>query len=132
MTDFFPCAYLCGGIFELTDANANDWRETARGIFLAVGWHVIDPMARDYRGKEDESVRAIVSGDVADIIASTAVLVNATRPSWGTAMEIPIARQFGKQVHAFVGRGGVSPWLRYFCTSVSETLEGACAALLGQ
>ena len=81
--NFCPGAYLGGGIVWLRDANANDWRETARCIFLAVGWHVIDPMARDYRGKEDESVRAIVSGDVADIIASTAVLVNATRPSWG-------------------------------------------------
>lgn len=72
--------YLCGGINGLSDADCRDWREVAKHRLRA---ETLDPMRRDYRGREDESVDEIVAGDLEDIRASDFVLVNATRPSWG-------------------------------------------------
>jgi hypothetical protein len=122
--------YLCGGINGLSDADCRDWREVAKSLLQT---DTLDPMRRDYRGEEDRSVEGIVVGDIADIDHSDAVLVNATRPSWGTAMEIVIAQRRKVPVVAWVGEGalsrGVSPWLRYFCTSLHETLESACEAI---
>ncbi len=104
--------YLCGGINGLSDAECRDWREVAKELLHA---ETLDPMRRDYRGKEDESVDEIVRGDLDDIKASDVVLVNATRPSWGTAMEIAYAAMLRKQIVAFTGDASVriSPWLRY-------------------
>jgi hypothetical protein len=128
--------YLCGGINGLSDADCRDWRELAKSLLKT---DTLDPMRRDYRGREDESVSEIVIGDLADIDASDVVLVNATRPSWGTAMEALYAahrtgvrRAPSKPVIAWVGQGGsarVSPWLRYFCVEIHESLEDACAAI---
>lgn len=71
-----------------------------------------------------------VGADLADIAASNMVLVNATRPSWGTAMEIVYARQAGCSVVAFTGAGAsVSPWLRYHCDEIRPTLEEACVTI---
>jgi hypothetical protein len=92
--------YLCGGINGLSDADCRDWRETAKESITP--GRCIDPMVRDYRGREDECVNEIVEGDLADIRASGVVLVNASRASWGTAMEIVIARGLRKRVMAFM------------------------------
>ena len=118
--------YLCGGINSLTDAEAKDWRREAADLLCARGMAVLDPMARDYRGKEDESVELIVKGDLDDIRSCDAILVNATRPSWGTAMEIVYASKLnGKKCVAFVDPGKpVSPWLRYHCT-IATSLAAA-------
>lgn len=114
--------YLCGGINGLSDAECRDWREVAKEL-LKTGTR--DPMRRDYRGKEDESVMEIIHGDLDDIRESTFVLVNATRPSWGTAMEIVYAHYMCRHIVAFVGDGRVSPWLRFHCHIVG-TVEQAC------
>lgn len=74
--------YLCGGINGLSDAQCGDWRSVARA---ALQTDTLDPMRRDYRGEEDESVAAIVEGDLDDIRPQI-ILINATRPSWGTAI----------------------------------------------
>lgn len=121
--------YLCGGINGLSDHECRTWREVARARLEYHGHTTLDPMRRDYRGKEDESVSAIVLGDLEDIGASDVVLVNATRPSWGTAMEIVYAHLAGKRIVAGVGDGPVSPWLRYHC-EIATTLQGAIDALL--
>jgi hypothetical protein len=49
---------------------------------------VLDPMDRDYRGKEDESVKDIVEGDKADIDWADAVIAYCPKPSVGTSMEV--------------------------------------------
>ena len=119
--------YLCGGINGLSDSDCRDWREVAKS---RLAFPTLDPMRRDYRGREDQNVNEIVTGDLDDIAKSETVLVNATRPSWGTAMEIVYARQQRKQVVAWVGDGGlVSPWLRYHCDEIHETLEAAIASI---
>jgi hypothetical protein len=115
--------YLCGGINGLNDSDCRDWREIAKSLLRT---ETLDPMRRDYRGCEDESVKAIVKGDLEDIANSGFVLVNAVRPSWGTAMEIVYAFQRPLPIIAFVGTSRVSPWLRYHAIIVS-TVEQACA-----
>lgn len=122
-----PTAYLAGPINGCTDEEAMGWRREAAAALVARGVAVLDPMARDYRGIEDANVTAIVEGDLADIQTCDVVLVNATRPSWGTAMEIPYARQMGKRIVVF-GVARPSPWLRYHADVVVETLADALGA----
>jgi nucleoside 2-deoxyribosyltransferase len=118
--------YLCGGINGLSDSDCRDWREVAKSELFTP---TLDPMRRDYRGKEDESVREIVEGDLDDIDRSDFVLVNATRPSWGTAMEIVYAYQASKVVVSWVGQSRVSPWLRFHSSEIHATLEEAIGSI---
>lgn len=122
--------YLCGAINGCTDSEAKDWRETVKEA-LADTFDFLDPMRRDYRGKEDESVAEIVAGDVADIQASDIVLVAADRPSWGTAMECCLAWRDGKMVLVVCGQERVSPWLRFHSSAVVPTLKAAIEHLRG-
>lgn len=128
--------YLCGGINGLTDSQAQGWRTWVSCYFMSDDCPIpgkiktIDPMRRDYRGKEDESVEEIYRGDLTDIVECDAVLVNAARPSWGTAMEIVYARTMGRYIVAVVPPDGpVSPWLRVHCNRIVPTLSAACAEL---
>lgn len=147
--------YLAGGINGLGDADAIDWREEAKRL-LPRNIAVLDPMDRDYRGKEGENVEAIVKGDLDDIKACEAIIANCPRPSWGTAMEVFYAATAGRwiknTVHTGDGEYGgnsytqtvgmrrtvaivpagapVSPWLRHHTDLVVETLEQAVEAVI--
>ena len=68
-------------------------------------------MRRDYRGKEAESVREIIDGDIEDILNSDILLVNAIRPSWGTGMELFFAARQHKLVITVCPEEKPSPWL---------------------
>lgn len=119
-----PTIYLCGGIAGLSDAEAKGWREKAK--LQLSEFQIFDPMRRDYRGKEDQNVNEIVGQDMDEIKRSDALLVNAARPSWGTAMEIAYAKMWGKETYAFVGfTPSISPWLRYHCTSIDVDMTRA-------
>jgi nucleoside 2-deoxyribosyltransferase len=98
------------------------WRAKATSVLQG---NVIDPMRRDHRGREAVNVKGLVDADLDDIATCDAVLVNATRPSWGTAMEIVYARQSGKFIVAFFGDGDVSPWLLYHCDVLVKSLSRA-------
>jgi hypothetical protein len=117
--------YLCGGINGLSDQECRDWREVAKARLSYHGIDTLDPMRRDYRGIEDQSVDAIVEGDLDDIRACDVVLVNATRPSWGTAMEIVDAFQANRQIVAVAGDSRISPWLRFHTSAIYQYLEEA-------
>jgi uncharacterized PurR-regulated membrane protein YhhQ (DUF165 family) len=118
--------YLAGGINGLSDAACNDWRAEAK---RSLECDTLDPMRRDYRGKEDDSGWKIVLGDLWDIFRSNTVIVNAERPSWGTAMEIIWAWLFGCYLVAFTGGPRVSPWLRFWTDEVVDSLPAAVAAV---
>jgi nucleoside 2-deoxyribosyltransferase len=120
--------YLAGGINGLSDADAKDWREHVKKYAT---FDTLDPMDRDYRGVEHEpgTPARIVSEDLADIDKSDILLVNAPRPSWGTAMEIHYASTMGKTVITVVPVGPISPWLSHFSTLVFVDLHKAIAAL---
>lgn len=116
--------YLCGGINGLSDAACRDWREEAKDMLHTL---TLDPMRRDYRGREDAFAREIVNGDREDIQNSDFILANVSTPSWGTAMEIYMAHSYEKPVIAFAPTGArISPWLRFHCKSIWPSLEVAC------
>ena len=120
--------YLCGGINGLSDEDATDWREAAKeeldGLF-----EFLDPMRRDYRGIEAESVNEIVDGDLIDIINSRIILVNAVRPSWGTAMEVFFAAGLGKCVITVCPSDKPSPWLMKHSDIICESFAEAFAEI---
>lgn len=111
--------YLCGGINGLSDQDAQNWREWVKEHLLC---ETLDPMRRDYRGIEDKNVDAIVSGDLEDIKECDIVLVNAVRPSWGTAMEVAIAKREMKKMVIVGCPVSVSPWLRSHADHVFNTV----------
>jgi nucleoside 2-deoxyribosyltransferase len=118
--------YLAGPINGCTDDEALTWRDTVR---YRVNATCIDPMRRDYRGREDECVNDIVEMDKKDIDRADIVLANCWQVSWGTAMEILYAWEHRKRVIAVVPDGvRVSPWLRYHA-EVMRSLDEALRIL---
>lgn len=116
--------YLCGPINGCTDSEANDWRMDAQSYLAGVA-ECINPMRRDYRGKEDESAQVIVRGDLDDIAECNLVLAVANKPSWGTAMEIRHAYQMARPVIIVCDADRISPWLRYHSTAIVKTVREA-------
>lgn len=118
--------YLCGGINALSDSDAKDWREAVKtelgGQFL-----FLDPMRRDYRGRENEPgiPAEIVCGDKLDIEISDIVLVNANKPSWGTGMELFMAHGLGKFIITVCDNAKPSPWLVYHSNAIVRTFAEA-------
>jgi nucleoside 2-deoxyribosyltransferase len=123
--------YLAGGIFGLGDSDAKTWRAHATARLTAAGERVLDPLVRDYRGCEGGNEREIVEADIGEIVSSSALLAMCVRPSWGTAMELRVARQFSVPVYAFGATEPISPWLRYHSTRMFVDIDAAIDALLG-
>ncbi len=120
--------YLAGPINGCTDDEANNWRDVAKARLGEE--NCLDPMRRDYRGIEDDSVDDIVHGDLKDINNSNVMLANCWQTSWGTAMEIHYAWGCGIDVICILPPGSrVSPWLRYHSTAVVNSLDEAFASL---
>jgi nucleoside 2-deoxyribosyltransferase len=125
--------YLCGPINGCTDSEAMDWRERMKSDALLQSWRAVfvDPMSRDYRGKEAESYREIVDLDKRDVRSVDVVLVNYSKPSVGTAMEVFYAWTLGIPVVLWCSPDAVlSPWLRYHSTSIVHSAEDAVSKVL--
>jgi nucleoside 2-deoxyribosyltransferase len=114
--------YLAGPINGCTDEECSDWRKMFKQQFP----NALDPMVRDYRGKEDECYREIVDLDKRDIHDCDAVVVNYVKPSVGTSMEVFLAWSIGKPV-CVVARDDakISPWLRYHSTTIVHSFDEA-------
>ena len=124
--------YLAGPINGKSDDECKGWRDAAAETLRLFGHQVLDPMSRDYRGIEDDNAEKIVEGDKEDIATCHVVLVNANGPSWGTAMELVYASQYGKEVVAFATHCNsprISPWLRMHTTAIYQSLSHALAAI---
>jgi nucleoside 2-deoxyribosyltransferase len=114
--------YLCGPINGCSDSEAKDWREAAK-LRLK---DTLDPMRRDYRGRESECCAEIVVLDKRDIEGSDVVLVNYVKPSVGTSMEIFWAWLLGIPVIVACSPfAEISPWLRYHVTKIVHSFEDA-------
>jgi nucleoside 2-deoxyribosyltransferase len=90
----------------------------------------INPLRRDYRGRENEFTNEIVQLDKLDISRCHMVLAACPSPSTGTSMEIFYAWTLGKPVYSVVPNGvTVSPWLSYHSTRVCPTFDKAIKAI---
>jgi nucleoside 2-deoxyribosyltransferase len=129
MTDpvFGLAVYLGGPIFGCTDDEAHGWREEAKPFLEARGHTWVNPMVRDYRGREDTDYAEIVEGDKADIDGCDVMLMACPKPSYGTAMEILYGYERGKRVIAWVPWDAypVSPWIRYHAEIAGGHLSDA-------
>jgi nucleoside 2-deoxyribosyltransferase len=117
--------YLCGPINGCTDAECKDWRAYAKAQLPKT----LDPMARDYRGRELEPgiAREIVENDKLDIDQSDVILVNYVKPSVGTSMEILYAWERGKKIVIVSEAEAVlSPWLIYHSLKIVHSMLDAC------
>lgn len=113
--------YLGGPINGCTDEEANGWRDDVKALLEAAGIDYLDPMSRDYRGRELEPGIAaeIVEGDKADIQECDVLLMNCPKPSYGTAMEILYGHSLGIPVVAVLPVGATpSPWVLYHADEV--------------
>jgi nucleoside 2-deoxyribosyltransferase len=126
--------YLGGPINGCTDDEASGWREAVKAVLAAAGHTWCDPMDRDYRGREMEPgiAEAIVNGDKEDIAACDVLLMNAPKPSYGTAMEILFGFDKGKEVHVVLPDDGrePSPWVVYHACEVHRGSVVAVARAL--
>lgn len=121
--------YLAGPIMGCTDEECKDWREYAKKRLP----ETLDPMDRDYRGKELANADAIVEGDKADINNAQILLVNFPKPSTGTCMEIIYAWEMGKYIVAVVPQGEkVSPWLAYHTHFITDSFDSAIEHILNE
>jgi nucleoside 2-deoxyribosyltransferase len=124
--------YLCGPINGRSDDDCTGWREAVKAAWPGA---TIDPMSRDYRGRELEPgiAKEIVDGDIEDIQNCDALLVLFDKPSVGTAMEVFFAKHdLGKAV-VVVDKSDkpLSPWLVHHADAVFTTLGEALAHLAG-
>ena len=114
--------YLGGPINGCSDEEAYGWREGVKDLLRLGGLAWLDPMDRDYRGREMEPgiAKLIVEGDKEDIAASDVLLMNHPQPSSGTDMEILFGFEGGKEVNVVIPDDGrtPSPWVVYHATRI--------------
>ena len=122
-----PRVYLAGPIFQQTDAVCNDWRAVFK---VVTGYEWLDPMKRDFRGKEDKAYAEIVEGDKEDIDGCNIMVAKVDPVSAGTSMEVLWAWLNETPVIAIVN-GRISPWVRYHATHIAKSEEEALEILRG-
>lgn len=119
--------YLAGPINGCTDEECNDWRQYVIDHYKG---ECLNPMVRDYRGREAECFEEIVENDKKDITECETVLVMYEKPSVGTSMEILYAHDRDKPVILICRKDAViSPWLRYHSSTILHTLDEAISYL---
>ena len=79
--------YLSGPIMDEHAGAAREWRECAKSL-LAGRYRLLDPMRRKFVDREVDSANEIVEFDLLDVRNADIILVNYSRPSIGTSMEV--------------------------------------------
>ncbi|MCX7818102.1 MAG: nucleoside 2-deoxyribosyltransferase [Kiritimatiellae bacterium] len=119
--------YLCGPIMDEVDGHARAWRERAFEL-LGREFSLLDPMRRNFKDREVDSANEIVEFDLQDVRDADIILVNYSKPSIGTAMEVFYASHV---LHKFVIAFSpfpfkdCSPWMVKYCTKILPSLEEA-------
>lgn len=119
--------YLCGPIMDCAIGETKDWRTRAKER-LAGRFILLDPMRRNFRDNEIDSSNEIVDFDLQDIRDADLVLMNYSKASVGTSMEVFYAsHDLGKFVIAFAPFEfkDCSPWMVRFSTKILSNLDGA-------
>jgi len=117
--------YLSGPIMYVSPEESYEWRKVAEEKLE--GFKVLNPLRRNFRDGELLSVNEIVEFDLADIRETDIVLVNYSKPSIGTAMEVFYANQLGKFIVAFtqLPRNDLNAWMVRHCTRIVSSLDEA-------
>lgn len=122
--------YLCGPINGRTDADATTWRDSVKRLWRG---RVLDPMRRDYRGRELEPGIAaeIVAGDIEDIQQCDALVVFFDKPSVGTSMEVFYAKHVLRKPVVVIDASDkpLSPWLVHHADQVTRHVSVALACV---
>lgn len=124
--------YLCGPIMGLVDGEASEWRNTAKEM-LGSGFDLLDPMRRNFKDNEVDSANEIVDFDLQDIRDADILLVNYSKPSIGTAMEVfHAAHNLGRFIIAFspFAFKDCNPWMVKHCTKILPSLDDAVEYIL--
>jgi len=119
--------YLCGPIMDESSGAAREWRKVAAGK-LGKTFSLLDPMRRNFKDREVDSANEIVEFDLQDIRNADILLVNYSKPSIGTAMEVfYAANNLQKFVVAFAPFDfkNCSPWMVRYCTKILPSLDAA-------
>jgi nucleoside 2-deoxyribosyltransferase len=110
---------------------AREWREAAKRL-LATHFRLLDPMRRNFKDREVDSANEIVEFDLQDVRDADILLVNYSKASIGTSMEVfYAAHDLGKFVVSFAPHTfeNCSPWMVRFSTKILPNLEAACRYL---
>ena len=121
--------YLSGPIMDEHEGAARAWREEAKRL-LSPEFRLLDPMRRKFIDRQVDSANEIVEFDLQDVRDADIILVNYSKPSIGTAMEVfYAAHDIGKFVVSFspFPFEECSPWMVRFSTKILPSLEEACA-----
>ena len=117
--------YLSGPIMDAIPGEARIWREEAKRL-LGDRFQLLDPMRRDFKDREVDSANEIVEFDLQDVRDADILLVNYSKPSIGTAMEIFYGgHDLGRFIVAFspFAFHECSPWMVRYCTKILPSLE---------
>lgn len=120
--------YLSGPIMDEHEGTARQWRTSAKNM-LKENFRLLDPMRRKFVDRQVDSANEIVEFDLQDIRDADIILVNYSKPSIGTSMEVFYAAfDLGKFVVSFspFEFKDCSPWMVRFSTKILPSLEGAC------
>ena len=124
--------YLSGPIMDEHAGAARAWRETAKKL-LGNHFRLLDPMRRQFVDRQVDSANEIVEFDLQDVREADIILVNYSKPSIGTSMEVFYgAHDLGKFVVTFspFEFRDCSPWMVRFSTKILPDLESACAYII--
>ncbi len=119
--------YLSGPIMDEHEGAAREWREVAKRL-LGGSFQLLDPMRRKFVDRQVDSANEIVEFDLQDVRDADIVLVNYSKPSIGTSMEVfYAAHDLGRFVVAFsdLEFKDCSPWMARYCTKILPSLEAA-------
>lgn len=114
---------------DCTGSESVEWRSVAKEK-LSGSFVLLDPMRRNFRDREIDSANEIVDFDLQDVRDADMLLVNYSKASIGTSMEVFYAsHDLGKFVIAFspFPYQDMSPWMVKHCTKILPSLEAALA-----
>lgn len=120
--------YLSGPIMDEHLGTAREWREEAKQQ-LQGSFRLLDPMRRNFKDREVDSANEIVEFDLQDVRDADILLVNYSKTSIGTSMEVfYAAHDLGKFVIGFspFPFQDCSPWMVRYCTKILPNLTAAC------
>ena len=121
--------YLSGPIMDEHVDTAKTWRERATAE-LREHFVILDPMRRNFKDREVDSANEITEFDLQDVRDADILLVNYSKVSIGTSLEVfYAAHDLGKFIVAFspYPYKECSPWMVRYCTKILPNIDSAIA-----